>query len=62
MLSVVSVDLFIIAFCFYFFIVPVTSETVNKSVDLPSVRRLAKRLYTLDGFKSTDVIRHLCKR
>lgn len=44
------------------FIVPVTSETVNKSVDLPSARRLAKRLYTLDGFKSTDVVRHLCKR
>ncbi|CAF0781508.1 unnamed protein product [Rotaria sordida] len=41
---------------------PVTSETVNKSVDLPSARRLAKRLYTLDGFKSTDVVRHLCKR
>lgn len=41
---------------------PVRSETVNKSVDLPSARRLAKRLYMLDGFKSTDVIRHLCKR
>ncbi|CAF3982460.1 unnamed protein product [Rotaria sordida] len=41
---------------------PVIAETVNKSVDLPSVRRLAKRLYTLDGFKSTDVVRHLCKR
>ncbi|CAF0885842.1 unnamed protein product [Adineta steineri] len=44
------------------FNLPVTSETVNKSVDLPSARRLAKRLYTLDGFKSTDVVRHLCKR
>lgn len=41
---------------------PVTAETVNKSVDIPSVRRLAKRLYTLDGFQSTDVARHLCKR
>jgi len=41
---------------------PLTWETVNKSVDLPSARRLAKRLYTLDGFKSTDVVRHLCKR
>ena len=46
----------------YILIAPVTSETVNKSVDLPSVRRLAKRLHTLDGFKSTDVVRHLCKR
>jgi hypothetical protein len=44
------------------FLVPVTAETVNKSVDLPSARRLAKRLYLLDGFKSTDVMRHLCKR
>lgn len=41
---------------------PVRAETVNKSVDLPSARRLAKRLYMLDGFRSTDVIRHLCKR
>ncbi|UJR33578.1 hypothetical protein I4U23_021015 [Adineta vaga] len=41
---------------------PVTWETVNKSVDLPSARRLAKRLYALDGFKSSDVVRHLCKR
>ncbi|CAF3605423.1 unnamed protein product [Adineta steineri] len=44
------------------FELPVTAETVNKSVDLPSARRLAKRLYALDGFKSTDVVRHLCKR
>ncbi|CAF1602515.1 unnamed protein product, partial [Adineta ricciae] len=43
------------------FNIPVTAETVNKSVDLPSARRLAKRLYSLDGFKSTDVMRHLCK-
>jgi len=40
----------------------VTAETVNKSVDSPSARRLAKRLYALDGFKSTDVVFHLCKR
>ncbi|CAF1535759.1 unnamed protein product, partial [Didymodactylos carnosus] len=40
---------------------PITSEAVNKSVDLPSACRLAKRLYLLDGFKSTDVMRHLCK-
>jgi hypothetical protein len=44
------------------FLAPVTAETVNKSVDLPSARRLAKRLYALDGFKSIDVVRHLCKR
>ena len=44
------------------FLVPVISETVNKSVDLPSAQRLAKRLYMLHGFKATDVIRHLCKR
>ena len=43
-------------------LVPFTAVTVNKSVDLPSARRLAKRLYTLDGFKSNDVVRHLCKR
>jgi hypothetical protein len=49
-------------FFFYYLLAPVTAETVNKSVDLPSARRLAKRLYTLDGFKSTDVVRHLCKR
>ncbi|CAM4785343.1 unnamed protein product [Rotaria magnacalcarata] len=42
--------------------IPVTSETVNKSVDLPSAQRLAKRLHASDGFKSTDVFRHLSKR
>lgn len=47
---------------FFLSLAPVTAETVNKSVDLPSVRRLAKRLYTLDGFQSIDVARHLCKR
>ncbi len=33
-----------------------------KAVDLPSVQRLAKRLYYLDGFKANDVVKHLCKR
>ncbi|XP_034937537.1 PH and SEC7 domain-containing protein isoform X2 [Chelonus insularis] len=32
-----------------------------KAVDLPSAVRLAKRLYSLDGFKKSDVSRHLCK-
>lgn len=33
-----------------------------KSVDQPSARRLAKRLYNLDGFRKSDVSRHLCKK
>lgn len=33
-----------------------------KAVDLPSAVRLAKRLYTLDGFKKSDVSRHLSKK
>jgi PH/SEC7 domain-containing protein len=33
-----------------------------KGVDLPSAERLAKRLYTLDGFKKSDVSRHLSKK
>jgi PH and SEC7 domain-containing protein len=33
-----------------------------KAVDLPSAERLAKRLYTLDGFKKSDVSRHLSKK
>lgn len=33
-----------------------------KAVDLPSAQRLAKRLYYLDGFKPSDVVRHLCKK
>lgn len=33
-----------------------------KAVDLPSVQRLAKRLYYLDGFKANDVVRHLSKK
>lgn len=34
---------------------------VVKAVDLPSAERLAKRLYSLDGFKISDVWRHLSK-
>jgi PH and SEC7 domain-containing protein len=33
-----------------------------KAVDMPSAIRLAKRLYTLDGFKKSDVSRHLSKK
>ena len=33
-----------------------------KAVDLPSAERLAKRLYYLEGFKKSDVSRHLCKK
>ena len=33
-----------------------------KAVDVPSAVRLAKRLYHLDGFKKTDVSRHLSKK
>jgi PH and SEC7 domain-containing protein len=33
-----------------------------KAVDIPSAVRLAKRLYTLDGFKKSDVSRHLSKK
>lgn len=32
-----------------------------KGVDTPSASRLAKRLYNLEGFKKTDVSRHLSK-
>ncbi|GIX71095.1 PH and SEC7 domain-containing protein 1 [Caerostris extrusa] len=32
-----------------------------KAVDIPSAIRLAKRLFSLDGFKKTDVSRHLSK-
>ncbi|XP_063217920.1 PH and SEC7 domain-containing protein isoform X6 [Bacillus rossius redtenbacheri] len=32
-----------------------------KAVDIPSAVRLAKRLYMLDGFKRSDVSRHLSK-
>lgn len=33
-----------------------------KAVDIPSAVRLAKRLYSLDGFKKSDVSRHLSKK
>lgn len=33
-----------------------------KAVDMPSALRLAKRLYFLDGFKKSDVSRHLSKK
>lgn len=33
-----------------------------KAVDLPSAERLAKRLYYLEGFKKSDVSRHLSKK
>lgn len=33
-----------------------------KAVDIPSAERLAKRLYSLDGFKKSDVSRHLSKK
>lgn len=33
-----------------------------KAVDIPSAVRLAKRLYGLDGFKKSDVSRHLSKK
>ncbi|ESO89040.1 hypothetical protein LOTGIDRAFT_209989 [Lottia gigantea] len=33
-----------------------------KSVDRPSASRLAKRLYALDGFRKSDVSRHLFKK
>ncbi|XP_071808276.1 uncharacterized protein [Asterias amurensis] len=34
----------------------------NKNLDVPSAQRLAKRLFMLDGFKRSDVSRHLSKR
>ena len=33
-----------------------------KAVDVPSAQRLAKRLYFLDGFRASDVARHLSKK
>lgn len=33
-----------------------------KAVDMPSASRLAKRLYNLEGFKKSDVSRHLSKK
>lgn len=34
----------------------------SKAVDRPSAERLAKRLFHLEGFKKSDVARHLCKK
>lgn len=34
----------------------------NKAVDHPSAERLAKRLFLLEGFRKSDVSRHLCKK
>jgi len=33
-----------------------------KAVDIPSAVRLAKRLFHLDGFRKSDVSRHLSKK
>lgn len=33
-----------------------------KGVDMPSAIRLAKRLYSLDGFKKSDISKHLSKK
>lgn len=33
-----------------------------KAIDMPSATRLAKRLFNLEGFKKSDVSRHLCKK
>ena len=32
-----------------------------KIVDIPSANRLAKRLYNLEGFRKSDISRHLSK-
>ena len=32
-----------------------------KIVDIPSATRLAKRLYNLEGFRKSDISRHLSK-
>ncbi|XP_022108257.1 PH and SEC7 domain-containing protein 2-like isoform X3 [Acanthaster planci] len=34
----------------------------SKNLDVPSAQRLAKRLFMLDGFKRSDVAKHLSKR
>lgn len=34
----------------------------SKAVDKPSAERLAKRLFNLEGFRKSDVSRHLCKK
>lgn len=41
-----------------------SSETLanGNKPDLQAAKRLAKRLYNLDGFKKSDVARHLSKK
>ena len=45
---------------------PETSETLTNGgssrADLEAAKRLAKRLYNLDGFRKSDVARHLSKK
>jgi PH/SEC7 domain-containing protein len=43
-------------------IVAEVSRPQSKDVDRPSACRLAKRLYHLDGFRKSDVAKHLCKK
>lgn len=38
------------------------NSLTRKDADLPSAQRLAKRLFTLDGFQQADVAKHLGKR
>lgn len=37
-------------------------QPLSKGVDRPSAQRLAKRLFNLDGFRKSDVSRHLSKK
>jgi len=39
-----------------------SSRTQLKDADHPSACRLAKRLYHLDGFRKSDVSKHMCKK
>jgi len=41
-----------------------STETLanGNKADLQAAKRLAKRLYNLDGFKKSDVARHLSKK
>lgn len=39
-----------------------TSPENSKNLDYPSAKRLANRLFTLDGFKKSNVAVHLCKQ
>ena len=38
------------------------NSLTRKDADLPSAQRLAKRLFTLDGFQQVDIAKHLGKR